>query len=328
MKEFQLNPIKMNQIVSVPGYCVWCGSMVRTPDGKCHLFLSLWEAKWGFEMGWITHSKIGYAVSDEPDGHYEFQGIILEGSGKKDGWDRDSVHNPYVVYHEGVFYLYYSGNYGDGVYQTHGRNQKIGIACASNPMGPWIRYDEPLFPSRKGMPDETMTSNPSVCRMPDGRFIMVYKGSSHQAPYYGKVSHLVAFAEHPMGPWNRMEQTILDVDGAKFPAEDPCVYRKGEKLFCIVHDNANYYVKDKFRALLQFESTDGIDWKPADPFYVCSRELQFEEEGMKLFYRVERPFLYLEQDEPRVLFLAILPSRTVAYSCNVHMNIIEGEERR
>lgn len=323
MEKINFEPVRSEQIVSVPGYCVWCGSMARTPDGKCHLFISMWESKYGFEMGWIMHSKIGYAIADEPGGKYEFQGIIFEGSGKENGWDRDSVHNPYVVYHEGMFYLYYSGNYGDGVYSTHGKNQKIGIACAADPMGPWTRYDEPLFPARVGQGDETMTSNPSVCQMSDGRFIMVYKGSSQQPPYNGKVSHFVAFSEHPTGPWTRMEQPIFDVDGAKFPAEDPCVYKKGEKLYCMLHDNANYYVSDKFRTLIQFESTDGLEWKPAEPFYICSREIEFEEEGKKLHFRVERPFMYLENDEPKVLFLATLPRRTEAYSCNIHMNIIQ-----
>lgn len=89
------------------------------------MFVSMWEEKWGFEYGWATHSKVGYAVADEPDGKYEFRGIIFEGSGKENGWDRDSVHNPYVFYDDGRFWLYYSGNCGDGNYSVHTSNQRV-----------------------------------------------------------------------------------------------------------------------------------------------------------------------------------------------------------
>ena len=70
MRGFSFSPVKKEQIVSVPGWFVWCGSMVRTPDGRCHMFVSMWEEKWVFEYGWATHSKVGYAVADEPDGKY------------------------------------------------------------------------------------------------------------------------------------------------------------------------------------------------------------------------------------------------------------------
>lgn len=168
MSGFSFSPVKKEQIVSVPGWFVWCGSMVRTPDVRCHMFVSMWEEKWGFEYGWATHSKVGYAVADEPDGKYKFRGIIFEGSGKENGWDRDSVHNPYVFYDDGRFWLYYSGNHGDGNYSVHTSNQRVGLASAVDPMGEWTRSDEPLFGSRPGMFDESGTTNPSVCRSSDG----------------------------------------------------------------------------------------------------------------------------------------------------------------
>lgn len=323
MKKFIFEPVKNNQIVSVPGYCVWCGSMVRTPDGKCHLFVSMWEAKWGFEYGWVTHSQIGYAVSEEPDGKYEFKGIIMSGSGKEDGWDRDSVHNPNVVYFDGKFYLYYSGNYGDGVYRTHSGNQRIGIAYATNPMGPWTRFDKPLYESRVGKFDESGTTNPSVCKMADGRFAMVYKAWSKLPPYNNRVRIGIAFAEHPMGPWKRMDEPILDVPGARFAAEDPCVYSQNGKLYCLLKDMDNFFVPDKFRSIICFESEDGLEWKPSEPLIFRSRELKYAERGTQLVYRMERPFLYIENNEPKVFFTAILPKLGEEFSYNVHMGVRE-----
>ena len=88
-----LRPVSRHGVVSVPGYITWCGSMTRTPDGKCHLYLSIWEEKWGFE-GWVTHSKAGYASADDPDGPYTFHGVTLDGTHKDGDWDRDVIHNP------------------------------------------------------------------------------------------------------------------------------------------------------------------------------------------------------------------------------------------
>lgn len=321
MSQFRFAPVKRNQILSVPGWCVWCGSMVRTPDGKCHLFLSMWEEKWGFEYGWATHSKVGYATADEPDGTYEFQGIIFEGSGREDGWDRDSVHNPYVFYQNGRFYLYYSGNYGDGIYRTHTANQRIGVAWAEHPMGPWTRFEKPLFESRTGFFDESGTTNPSVCMDGEGRLVMVYKSWSKKEPFNGKVSMGVAFAQNPLGPWQRMEKPIFDAPGVPFAAEDPCVYSQGGKLYCLMKDMGNYYIADRYRTMIRFESEDGVAWNPSEPLYFRSRMMDFEETGPQLLFRMERPFLYLEQDTPRVFFTAIRPQKSREFSCNIHMNV-------
>ena len=321
MSGFSFSPVKKEQIVSVPGWFVWCGSMVRTPDGRCHMFVSMWEEKWGFEYGWATHSKVGYAVADEPDGKYEFRGIIFEGSGKENGWDRDSVHNPYVFYDDGRFWLYYSGNCGDGNYSVHTSNQRVGLASAVDPMGEWTRSGEPLFGSRPGMFDESGTTNPSVCRRPDGRLIMIYKCWSDLPPHDGKVRIAAAFADHPAGPWERMDVPIFDVPGEMFAAEDPYVYSQGGKIYCLLKDMGNFYIHDVFRSMIRFVSDDGIDWKPAEPMFFRSRVMDFEGEGKKLLYRMERPFLYIEDDKPQVFFTAILPERTAPFSCNVHMNI-------
>lgn len=318
MAEFVFDTVRCNQMVSVPGWCVWCGSMVRTPDGKCHLFLSMWEQKWEFETGWSTHSNIGYAVSDEPDGKYEFKGIILKGSGIENGFDRDSVHNPFAIRHDGNFYVYYSANYGDGIMKTHTKNQKIGVAYAKDPLGEWTRFDTPIFKKPSGEPEDVLTTNPSICQMADGRFIMIYKMVRKSD---NKVIISAAFSESPLGPWRISDTPIFDIPGAHFAAEDPCVYRIKNKLYCLLHDMKNYYVPDKFRTIIQFESENGIDWKPADPLFVCSRTVDFEGEGKKLIYRLERPFMYIENDEPKVFFAAILPRVSVPFSCNIHTKV-------
>lgn len=325
MRMFHFDAVRQEQIVRIPGYYVWCGSMARTPDGKCHLFFSMWEEKWGFEYGWATHSQIGYAVSDTPDGAYTFRGIVLKGTGIVDGWDRDSVHNPFVLWHEGVFYLYYSGNYGDGTYATHTANQRVGVAYTTDPTVGFTRGDCPVLSPRVGKFDAGGTTNPSVCQMADGRFLMIYKCWS----YCGDTKKVVigaAFADGPLCTWKRMDEPIFVVDGVPFAAEDPCVYRERGRLYCILKDMGTNYIKDSERSLIRFESDDGISWKEADPLFFHSRTLSFVDHGEDTIYRLERPFLYLENDKPCVFFCAILPRKSGEHAYNVHMNIEETEE--
>ena len=321
MGKLSFSKIHPEQIVKVPGWFVWCGSMVRTPDRKCHLFLSMWEEKWGFEYGWATHSRVGYATSDEPDGKFEFKGIILEGSHHEGDFDRDSVHNPFAIWHNGKFYLFYSGNFGNGDYDVHTSNQRVGLATATDPLGNWERSPEPLLETRFGKFDESGTTNPSVCLTPDGKFVMIYKCWSEKPPFNGKVSIGIATSDRPDGDWKRSDKPIFDAPGVKFAAEDPCVFIQGGKLHCLLKDMGKFYISDMGRSILLFDSDDGKRWQPADPLLFHTRELDFEEGGKQLIYRMERPFLFVENDEPKAFFTAVLPTEEKKTSFNVHMKV-------
>ena len=98
-------------------------------------------------------------------------------------WDGLNTHNPTIHFYEGKYYLYYTGNTGDGVNMkkglnpTHRNNQRIGVAVSESPYGPWKRFDTPLIDVSKDTAayDALMVANPSVTRMHDGRYLMVYK---------------------------------------------------------------------------------------------------------------------------------------------------------
>ena len=85
----------------------------------------------------------------------------------------------------------------------------------------------------------------------------------------------------------------------------------------------NFLVPDKFRSIVCFESEEGLAWKPSEPLIFRSRELKYAERGTQLVYRMERPFLYIENDEPKVFFTAILPKLGEEFSCNVHIGVRE-----
>lgn len=183
----RLQPLPETNRFSEDGYFVWCGAPVKGQDGKYHLFYSRWPVKFGFAPGWAIHSEIAYAVSEKPGGPYQPVNVALPPRGinpatKKKFWDADVTHNPNAFFHDGKFYLYYMGNHGDGKsYPMHRNNQRIGLAIAENPAGPWKRLDAPIIniaSDRKAF-DSLCVTNPAACIRPDGGVLLVYKAVQH-----------------------------------------------------------------------------------------------------------------------------------------------------
>lgn len=320
----RLSPVaRETGIFRLPGWVVWCGSMIPGGDGKYYLLFSLWEEKYGFE-GWIQHSKIGCAVAEDSMGPYRFQGIVLEGSGIPGAWDRDVVHNPWIIVHDGRFYLFYTGNYGNGDYRDHGRHQRIGLAVAPHPAGPWKRGPEPLLPGRPGMFDATMTTNPSVCRLPDGSYVMIYKCYSLEPPFNGKVVHGIAYAERPEGVWRRRAEPVFQHPESPFAAEDPCLFFQGGKLRCILKDMDRFFSPESARSLVMLESSDrGESWRKSSPFLISTREVAFEGGEIREMARLERPFVYMENGDPAILFNAAKPDAGADGAFNIHRRWID-----
>src|SRR4051812_19737857 len=64
-----VQPIPPSAVFAEPGFDVWCGTMVRGDDGKCHLFYSRWPKELSHQA-WVTSSEIAHAVADQPFGPY------------------------------------------------------------------------------------------------------------------------------------------------------------------------------------------------------------------------------------------------------------------
>lgn len=81
------------------------------------------------------------------------------------------------------------GNFGNGVAEyplnwTHHNHQRIGVAVADSPDGPWQRFDKPVVDVGvdADAPDALMTSNPAVTPRPEGGVLMVYKAVGKKRP--------------------------------------------------------------------------------------------------------------------------------------------------
>ena len=183
-----LNEIEFNHLLlPVPAeaklfdedYIIWGATPVRGDDGRYHLFYSRWPVELGHNA-WVTHSEIAHAVAEAAAGPYVHQDVALPARGAE-YWDGLCTHCPNVHKFDGKYYLYYLGNTGDGVAMkglnwTHRNNQRVGVAVADSPDGPWTRFDEPLIDvGGKGSWDELMTATPAVCRKPDGGYLLIYK---------------------------------------------------------------------------------------------------------------------------------------------------------
>ncbi len=296
-------------------WSVWGASMVKGEDDLYHIFYSRWPKKLGWS--WVVDSEIAHATSKSPYGPWEFSDITLPRRGKE-YWDGWCTHNPTIQKIDGKYYLYYMGNTGDGevlcvpdkresINWQHRNNQRIGVAVADSPYGPWQRFDEPLIDV--GANDEDydclMTSNPSACQMADGRMLFVYKAVSkrYPLPSGGPVVHMAAIAETPTGPITKHDGLVFHYEGERFPAEDPYIWYQDGKYRAIVKRIETSGNKRIF-SLKHFESADGLDWAEAPYAHVSDLEITWEDGQYNKLDHLERPQVYIENGEPLLLLCA------------------------
>lgn len=244
-----LQPIPRSARFDDPGYYVWCGSVVRGRDGRYHLFYSRWPLARGFHS-WVTHSEIARAVADSPLGPFKHADVVLPARGASH-WDGLCTHNPTVHRFGDRYFLYYMGNTGDGIVAapatlnwTHRNNQRIGVAVADAPEGPWRRRDTPLIAPTDGFHDALCCTNPTIAYRPTGAhwpavahqpagarraaedYLMIYKavGRERPLPFGGPVVHIAAVGASPEGPFVKQPRPLFTSAGSDFPAEDPFIW--------------------------------------------------------------------------------------------------------
>lgn len=311
---------------------IWGGSLVKGEDGLYHMFYSRWPKNLGW--AWVTHSEIAHAVSDSPLGPFEFKDVSLPVR-EDEYWDGLCTHNPTIHKFDGKYYLYYMGNTGDGVVVgihgkpdlnwVHRNNQRIGVAIAENPFGPWQRFEKPVLDITHNdslAHDALMTSNPSICQRPNGSYLMVYKavGKKFPAPFGGPVVHMIATSDNPAGPFIKHPNPIFTFEGERFPAEDPYIWHQEGKYRAIVK-RMKHSEKKQIFSLELYESIDGFDWSPAPNPKISDLEFEWENGKLQKLNHLERPQLYFENGLPKVLLCAAdtLDQNGVRQSFNVQI---------
>ena len=304
------------------GFHLWDPAMVRTPDGVCHLLYSRWPASLGYDA-WATHAQIAWATSNRPQGPYRFQRLVL-GTRGADHWDGHSVYNACLLADGGQFYLYYTGNHGDAswrpghaptmsedVWWMQRNSQRIGVAVAAHPGGPWKRFDHPLI----DVGPETgsgIIAVPNVIRRQAGGYLMYFKTlAPGPGRFGGGVFHYAAAADNPLGPFRRIgppmvnkQELLRTSTHFDFHIDDHVEWFQGDRYYAIVKDHDAPFLTDHGRALLLMESPDGLVWKFARHILVKDFFITWDDGTAQQFERLEMPKLYLENGRPKVLFLA------------------------
>ena len=328
-----IQPAPRTAVLAEEGWFDWGASMVRSADGKCHLYYAQWPAETQMS-GWLSDSVISYATADNPLGPYQPQGIILKGRGG-DYWDAEMVHNPTIKKFGEKYYLYHIGTrktatFDDyrqrGIFRdkpsTHADdhanrrvNQRIGVAVADSPEGPWQRFEEPIIDVEPGGIRHYFVCNPSVTETPEGDYLMVYKSMDADS----RMVHGVARADKPEGPFQCYPDPIFTAGDDGFPAEDPFIWHSGGFYYAIVKDfKGSFTGHTGGHSLALFYSTDGIDWRPTEDPLVSTTEIRWTDGTTEKLSNLERPQLWLDNGRPAVLFCAARSPR-VPRSFNVHI---------
>lgn len=318
-----LRPAARQSAFTMANWLVWCGSAVRCEEDGCYYMLfSRWPKALGHHA-WVSHSEIAVAKSANPAGPYEFIGKALSAE-QSDRWDAHVQHNPVIIPYEGLYYLFYMGNRGNGEYWSHRNNQRIGVACADHPAGPWRRADTPIMDVTPGGFDALVTSNPTVTRTPDGRFCMIYKGVGlGPLPKGGAVVCGVAFADHPLGPWKRHPHPVISNPDHPWAVEDPFVWWEQGKYRCIVKDFQGYFSGGIKCALVLLESDDAIHWTPGTDPVLLTPELHWDDGTVQPVAALERPQLLFHGPESATLLLACATDNDRNDSFNVQISLGE-----
>ncbi|MEN8118390.1 MAG: glycoside hydrolase family protein [Bacteroidota bacterium] len=315
-----LQPVPEYSVLEHDDFWVWGASMIRTKDGTCHLFYSRWSKEFEFK-DWITQSEIAYATAEQPGGPYAFKRTILKGDSF--GFrNRDVGHNPHIKKFGDKYYLYFISlnvkDLGLGERKNHLAGQRIGVAVADSPEGPWKALDTPIIDLQEGKPAHGYVTNPSVCERPDGTWLMLFKSRTENwtEEIKFKSIHCLATAPTPTGPFTISNEPIL----TESTAEDPFLWYQNGRYYAIVDDEYGNYIGE--RGLTLFESVDGFEWGPSENALVSKVQINWENDSVTPLRHLERAQLWFDKDgNPAMLFCAaqVKNKNGKLHSFNVHI---------
>jgi hypothetical protein len=308
----RLEPAVVGGGFELPDYWVWCGAPIRGEDGKYHLFASRVPKSVPFHPHWLFMSEIVRAESATPAGPYRFAEVALPPHGG-DFFDARSTHNPHIRKVGDTFLLLYMGANYDGPtptsqapevwrsprYLATWARKRIGLATSKSVRGPWKRLDTPLLEPRPGEWDSIATTNPSLCPLPDGSFLLAYKSRKENL---GNLQVGVAHAPHYTGPWKRQPTPWL-FRGQPAHVEDPFLWHEDGRVQALMKDMTGEICGEKF-AGVHVTSADGLQWDFDHATLAYTRQVRWSDGRTTRQGFLERPQLLIENGVPTHLFCA------------------------
>lgn len=313
---------------------VWGATAVKHTDGLYYMIFAVWDTHDGFTSDWYHYSELGYAVSTRLGGPYIYQGKTLDATYCNTTHDRpvswsygtlDVFHNPTLMYSEkdGKYYLYFMGTSTSDMEKSHSR-QRIGVAYADNPAGPWTIMDEPVIDIRENW-EWSMTANPSVTEVmqEDGSYLYyaVYKGSG---TYEGQRLTATGYgtSDSPLGPFARANVPIMRDPEVGFSVEDCYVWHQNGKFYALAKDmtKGNWTGVTEAYSYALFESNDGEKWALSDHNLAFRNEIPWAS-GTQVVSNLERSQLYTVKGIPFQIFNATTINGQSPYEENQSYNV-------
>lgn len=290
-------------------YYNWCNSIIKDDHGVYHLFYSRWPKSIGFNS-WLTHSEIAHATASKLDGPYVNRKVVLKA--RNDSWDKITAHNVKVEKFGNRYYMYYISTHSANVKLTEAQladigrtgyshpywnllrsNQRTGVAISKSLNGPWIRKDRPMI--EPSGPIKTVTVNPAVCQGPDKLFYLIVKGDDARANN-SRLIQAIGTSKKPDGSFVLRDKPAF----SEIPTEDVSMWydKHRKRFYAIFHAHGGDFIG-------LITSEDGINWTKAKHYQVCKKEVPLNDGTVMKVSRMERPFVYVENGEPKLLAFGV-----------------------
>lgn len=240
-------------------FCYWDGKILKSKDGKYHMFASRWSESQGHN-GWFGSIAI-HAVSDKPTGPYVDKGPIWPNNQGGKGHNVTADILP------------------DGTWVVLVSETRPGDIFTSNsPDGPWT-YKGQVTIDANGYNDDMWRSNMSMCVRTDGSILMI-----------ARRGQLMLSTNGIMGPYKVLGPSIYPQIGLNnWNAEDPAIWYSGGKY----HVTVNWWDARKAYHLV---STDGIhNWTNNGLIYDPKKNfVRYTDGTVNYWNKIERPGVLIE----------------------------------
>ncbi len=303
-------------------YWVWGSSVIKSEDGKYHMFASRWPDYIPFHPGWMVVSEIVHAVSDTPEGPYKFNDIALGARGAQ-YWDGRSCHNPKIIKYKDMYILYYMGSTHpfedlteenadeltlDSKWCIAGRwGKRIGVATSKSPYGPWERLDKPILNIEPNTSHSYLTSNPSPIIKDDGSVVIIFKGRGYKTDgvTHDDMTVNVATAPSYDGKYTvSSTKPLFSVDNFG-EIEDPHMWKDDEGYHLIAKDHQGGITGERGDGLIA-HSVDAINWVVDKNPKAYTKTVKWDNGKTIKQGQLERAFVLLEGGKPTHIFFATM----------------------
>lgn len=290
-------------------YYNWCNSIIKEDNGTYHLFYSRWPKSIGF-YSWLTHSEIAHSTATKPEGPYKTGKTVLKA--RKGYWDNVTAHNVKIKKFDETYYMYYTSTntgkeklsendlieaaksgYSHKYWPLLRSNQRTGVATSQSLDGPWKRMDKPMIEPHG--PIGTVAVNPAICQGEDNKYYLIIKGDDLKANK-PRLIQAIGTSDSPTGPFRLEDKPAF----ADIPTEDVSMWydKNRKRYYAIFHAHGGDFIG-------LITSEDGINWQKAKHYEVCKKEIPLKDGTVMKVDRMERPFVYVENEVPMLLSFGV-----------------------